>query len=417
MNIVLISTLLISIIYCFKYYRKLYLIDYIIIFGYHLIFTFQGLYYSLNHFSESKLPIRVIGNYLDYDSSYKASILILLFLIFFLAIYPKSKNFNYKLKKRKIDSTLTCVIIFLISFLFSIFLISKIGGIVYGIQNPGQNIGGQTILILMLGIGKFPLLRDLINNRVRIFPLLIFLYVFVITMFNSRFLAISMLLEVLICYDFFIKKIDLKKLIFPSIIILFIIFGYGLYRDFSYRFDAKSFEDFLFYINEVNYSIALEWFFAYNIEGFTGLANIIREFNTNPSLNFDYGLSQFSSFLNLIPNAIRTSDEFFISDINNYVISLFPVNSSVVPSSLELFFGGYGYFGIPIYAILFSFLLKTFKKSIFTSRRKELVIVLLVYCVSGFRGSILGILVYFGTISFFIYSLYNFISNLLWVRK
>lgn len=410
----LILGLIVNSFYLVKYRKATSIFDLLLFISFHLIFTFQGLYFYFTHFRYSKLPLTVINNLITYESAVKASFCVFLFLVIFSLLYKprlwyrKEANFKY-------NSNYT--LIYLITFCFIYLLITKTGGLIGSITNPGQNIGGQTFLILSVTSGKIPFLIQFITRRVRVFDGIIYAIIFLVTLFNSRFIAITMLVELVILYTIFYNRIKLSQILYLGLISLFIIFGYGLYRDFSYRFEAKTFNSFISYFKEVDFNIALEWFFLFNIEGFSGLSNVIRVVDEGKS--FDYGLSQLNAIFSIIPNSLKTSDNLIFKELMITINSKFPAQGSVVPSPLEIFYGNFGIIGILLYAVIFSAILTKLNKFISLSNSINIILGagLLSLCLSGFRGNIIGILIFFGLFAYLSFAFYSIIIKIKWNKK
>lgn len=346
---------------------------------------------------------------ITYESAEKASFYILLFLVVFLGLKqlrtwnPIPIQFSIK--------PYSWIISFL-TFIFIFLLLQKTGGISNSIENPGQNNGGQTILILGVAAGRIPFLYQFILKKIRIFDSLLYILILLVILFNSRFIAITLLVELTILYSLFYKKIQLQNIIYLGVISIFIIFGYGLYRDFSYRFEAKTFATFINYLKEVDFNIALEWFYYYNIEGFSGFSNVIRVINQGASL--DYGISQLNAIFSILPNSLKTSDSLIFKELIFIINDSFPSKGSVVPSPMEIFYGNFGFLGVILYALVFSATINYIQKKIYSEKSMYIVfwVCLLSFCLSGFRGNIIGILIFFGIISFGFFWIYTSLIKL-----
>lgn len=284
------------------------------------------------------------------------------------------------------------------TFSIAILLINKVGGLESAINKPGQMIGGQTVFILAIGLAKWPLILKIIRKqKINIIDISFFIVAVLITLFNSRFLAVFALLQLWIALNYCRKEISPLKITLMTIPLLGILFVFGIYRDFAYKYGTIGFEAAEIYSeSSINFD-ALDWFYRYNVEGFTGLAGIINYKREAGGLEYDFGISEFSIFLNYIPNSIRNNPNLFFADISNFFKDIYPFSGSVVPSGIELSFGHFGLIGMLLYFSLLGFLTAYFHYQAKKIGSHQVTVLLLsVQLLSGVRGSIFGSIMFFG---------------------
>ncbi|GAC1304802.1 MAG: hypothetical protein NVSMB24_12790 [Mucilaginibacter sp.] len=294
--------------------------------------------------------------------------------------------------------------------MMSALLIAQVGGINSAITKPGQNVGGQTVFLLAIGIAKWPLILKIINRqKINVFDLLLFSIAILITLFNSRFLTAFALLQLFVVINYCRKEISRKvifMMIVPAIIIFFI---FGLYRDFAYRFGtvgaSEAASQFTRAGDEFN---VLDWFYRDNVEGFTGVAGIINNREQNGDFQYDFGISEFAVFMDYIPNSIRNDPNGSFVGISKYFEKSKPYSGSVVPSGFEQAFGHLGLSGMVIYSLVLGTLIPYFHYNVRQHGLIRIVCLLLsVHLLSGVRASIFGSIMFFGVADLITFGLYN----------
>ncbi|HWZ15280.1 MAG TPA: hypothetical protein VNW95_08575 [Mucilaginibacter sp.] len=289
-------------------------------------------------------------------------------------------------------------------------LITQVGGLNSALTKPGQNVGGQTVFLLAIGIAKWPLILKIINRqKINIFDILLFSIAILITLFNSRFLTAFALLQLFVVINYCRKEIS-RKVIFlmivPAIVIFFI---FGLYRDFAYRFGtvgaSEAASKFTSAVDEFS---VLDWFYRDNVEGFTGVAGIINKQVRSGDFHYDFGVSEFVVFMDYIPNSIRNDPNGSFVGLSKYFEKTKPYSGSVVPSGFEQAFGHLGLSGMVIYSLFLGTLIPYFH---YYARRYGLLrivcLLLSVHLLNGVRASIFGSIMFFGVADLVMFGLYN----------
>ena len=392
-------------------------INFLLIFvvvSYIILVQFQSLWLHYEFDGDIHSNITIVGNKFSYDSYFKTNILFFFAVVVFsLTVILTDKLRLYKncfhLCNNYIIPFFAYFFVICWFLLFSVLLINKIGGIETAVNNPGQMIEGQTVFILMLSLAKWPLLLKLnFKSKLNIFDFTLFFSYFTLVLFNSRFLASFAIVQLVLVYHYRVQPIKIKNLVFVAIPFFFIFIVFGVYRDFSYRFETVGFLEAStqYDIVKDDFSIT-DWFFTGNVEAFTGTAGIIHFSDNNINFKIDYGLSEFSNLLNFIPNKLRNSPNSLIKELNTFFTSAYPYKGgSVVPSGLETSFGHLSYFGFFLYNILIAFLPVFFHKGIIAKKSKLLLLILSVHLLNSVRASFFGAFIFFGTaeiITFFIF--------------
>ena len=276
----------------------------------------------------------------------------------------EEKRFLQKRKVRLMPSMSSIsylMIYFIVLTCFSLIVILS-GGIKTFLASPGAlGFGGSSSLLIFLGLGKMPLLNKLIaRKKLNINDYLLFLSTFIITLLNSRFMAGFIILQVFIIINYFVKPIDLKKLITLLLVFLLIFIVYGVYRDNSnfYDYSITGFlERIVLVFDRLNngWVLVIDWFYGFNVEAFIGLAGAIN-YGSKNLIYHDLGISNLSIFTALIPSFIRNDPILPFRNIHEFFLAHYPYSGSIVPGGLESFFVHFGFIGIPLLGILTSYL-------------------------------------------------------------
>lgn len=374
-----------------------------------LHFVFKDDHYSI---------ITIVGNKFSYYSYFKTNVLFFFgVIIFSLTVLVTEKISLLKFKNNLIYSNFISLygyfFITLWFLFFSYLLINKIGGIESAINNPGQMVEGQTVFIVLLSLSKWPLLFKLnFKFKLNLFDVILFISYFIIILFNSRFLASFAIVQLLLVYHYRIHQIKLKNFVFVGIPFFLIFIVFGIYRDFSYRYETVGIVEAIKQYGEVkdNFSIT-DWFFTGNVEAFSGTAGIIYHSENSLNFNFDYGISEFSNLFNLIPNKLRNSPNSLIKELNEFLSNSYPYKGgSVVPSGLETSFGHFSYFGFFLYNVLIAFLPVFFHRSIIANKNNVLILLLSVQLLNSVRASIFGAFLFFGISEILTFLIFRFLT-------
>ncbi|MCW1968670.1 MAG: hypothetical protein KIH69_011220 [Anaerolineae bacterium] len=232
---------------------------------------------------------------------------------------------------------------------FGLILTQTLGGLANMINQPGQAIGGQTMLLIAISLGKLPLFYKLSQRQsVKLIDILLFAVTFLLTLFNSRFLASFILIQLLLIYNYAVREVPRKVMAYAACALVFIFIGYGLYRDNAALNPDLSASERIFAAIErmTSDENPINWFYRTNVEGFAGLAGLLTYIEQNGPITHDFGLSNLTLFTQLIPNGWRNNPDLPFGALAAYFASFYPYSGSVVPSGLENAYAHFGLFGI-----------------------------------------------------------------------
>lgn len=302
--------------------------------------------------------------------------------------------------------------------LFGIILVLLLGGLQATIDNPGNSVGGQTVLLIAVSLGKIPLLNKLaLKQRPKILDILIFGFTFLLTLINSRFLATFMLVQVMLIFNYCCKQIPRRWMITSSFIFIFIFIIYGLYRDNSVtNYGLDLFERLKGVSNrfDVGEESAIDWFYRTNVEGFVGLAGILTYENQVGGIKHDFGISNLTIFVQLIPNAIR-NDQYLVAPLANFLQYLYPypkAKGSVVSPGLETAYAHFGLFGIIFLGFSLGYLAYFLHRMMLEQKQDRLLLGLLSIQSVNIVRTMLSNVLFFGLADWIILLVYRIILNL-----
>ena len=239
----------------------------------------------------------------------------------------------------------------------SIFLINQVGGIKALLEQPGRLVAGQTVFLLAIGLGKMPIMNKIaFHEKINIFDVIFGVFTFLIILFNSRFLAMFIVLQLFIVSNYCWAEVKRSTLLYVGIIAVAIFIFFGLYRDYAARYGTTGVQWLQIWLNNPQDINVFDWFYRANVEGFTGVAGVLSHEMWYGSLNNDFGFSELSVVLLYLPNAIRTDPNLPFAGLGQFLNGMYPYTASVVPSSVELAYGHFGLLGILGFCALLGFL-------------------------------------------------------------
>ncbi len=240
---------------------------------------------------------------------------------------------------------ITSAILFFVTFS----LVYLLGGIGLLTENLGTSVGGQTVLLIGLQIGKMPLFYKIVAKRkVGLWDWILFLISIFLTLINSRRLAITGILQYAVLYNYCIAEIKISRLlIFFALSLLFAI-GYGSLREYTNFYDSFHLDNLYEFYSSLDF---FKFFFEKNVEGFAGFGGIISEYLSR-GIDFDFGLSNLKLIVQLLPNSIRSE---YAGDFVNLIDSVYPYEGSVVPAGFEASFAHFSFFGIFMFSTILGF--------------------------------------------------------------
>lgn len=227
--------------------------------------------------------------------------------------------------------------------------VASAGGVSNAIQNPGQQLAGQSLLLIVAGMGKMPTI-SLLNRGLRpTLPALALAAVtLVVTLFNSRFLMLFVLAQFIIVSHYCRRPVRRVTLAVAAVVGVVVMLLFGLYRDFSAvrAVDPTIGSTGTYLSQRVSLGVA-DWFYSYNVEGFSGFAGILTYDQAVPGgIAHDYGISTLSVATHLLPNALRTDPALPFKGVYDYLTSVYPYHASIVSPGFEMAYAGFGLIGV-----------------------------------------------------------------------
>ncbi len=325
-----------------------------------LLFTVSGQnLYILSVVESGEIPLNLFGHTISEQGFKLATLLVTLSIIImaFVSEYSEIKqppNHPVSRRKYKVEKPLNRIyyfVVYIITFTAIMWLIAVLGGIQALLFSPGQMVGGQVLPLILMQIAKFPITYKIINKiKINYLDIWIFFPYVVVTMLNSRRQSIVPLLQLIIAYHYFGKRIKFARLILAAIPVFLIVFVYGFYRDFNNFYTEYTWSNFVEFYEKNSF---FEDFYRLQVEGFSGLAGIIS-YDFTSHINYDFGLSNLKVIVQLLPYEIRNSA---FKDLAETVYNVYPYQGSVVPSGYEAAFANFGILGIFGLSLLCGFLI------------------------------------------------------------
>jgi len=275
-------------------------------------------------------------------------------------------------------------------------MIINAGGIELFFLTPGSMVPGQTFLILALGALKWNILVRLMRGLpVSASSIFFFLTYLFFCLFTSRFLTVFALVQLSIAWHYFVRPLNIFKLLPAFFLIFFVVFVYGGYREVAHV-GASNRADAAFIIGSIQQFLPTmaEWFFNNNTEIFSGVCDALRQLRGGAKL--DFLIPELQAVFLLIPNFIRTDDSLLIARVMTDLATSGTRSNSVVASGFERYLYGLGVLGFLLYCLILLGFLHLSERSL-RLRRMTFSSIAAVQAVNGLRGSLMGVLIFFGT--------------------
>lgn len=342
-----------------------------------------------------------------------ATVAALLFLVFQLGLLasvlftPRSYRFrmaeratrksgDFSEQQCRVNSLRELVVYSTILLIICPLMIRNAGGLELFFLTPGSMIPGQAFLILALGALKWNILARLMTGLpVSASSVFFFLTYLFFCLFTSRFLTVFALVQLSIAWHYFVRPLNISKLMPAFFLIFFVVFIYGGYREVVHAGASNSVDaaSIIFNMQQFLPTMA-EWFFDNNTEIFSGVCDAIRQLRGGAS--FDFLIPELQAVFFLIPNFIRTEDSMFIAGLMTELATSGTRSNSVVVSGFERYLYGLGIFGFLLYCLILLGFLHLSERSL-RLKRITFSSIAAVQAVNGLRGSLMGVLIFFGT--------------------
>lgn len=218
----------------------------------------------------------------------------------------------------------------------------------------GTMVGGQTVLLILISLGKMPALHKLAaGRRLNALDAGLLGLTLLLTLVNSRGQTLIIAAQLLIIYRYAYggKRLPRRELFLAAGAALFIMIGYGSIRDYVSKYHAYHWEGLQAYYLGTGTSQGFnpfDFFFRFNIGTFTGFAGILSFWNQQ-GINYDLGASNGLLLTHLVPNALRSS---FLADTEAWLSAIYPYDGSVVPGGYEAWFAHFGFPGIALFSFI-----------------------------------------------------------------
>lgn len=334
-------------------------------------------YWVLDQFNDGLSFIEHFHQLISREGARLANFYLGLSVICFVAtyqiLYRKAPRKNSSSIKAEIQNIASIPSLFTYYFLtlwvfISVFLlIQLLGGFVEAFTNPGRSVGGQAFLLILIGIGRLPLLSKIqLRQPFLFFDLLLFTVAFIITLFNSRILAIFFVLQAALMFNYCHQDIPRKWLLLFLLGLITIFMIYGIYRDYgnitSGQIVIQEGQDFL--EARLGDKGVIDWFYRFSVEGFAGVARILTYEMNQGYLNHDFGLSNLVVITLLIPNSLRSDVNLPFYEIHNFFLNIYPYPQAIylpsgaayLPSGFENSYAHFGLIGLLLFGCLLGFL-------------------------------------------------------------
>jgi hypothetical protein len=248
----------------------------------------------------------------------------------------------------------TCWVLF-----FGAALIAILGGIQKAIEDPGQFVPGQAFLLILVSIGKVPLVRKIgLRRAVQPIDIVLYTIMFVVTLFNSRFLGAFALLQLAVIYHYRRKEASLGVIVGIGAALVGIFVFFGLYRDYAVvKYTTGGATSLEYVERSVTNGDALDWLYSKDVEGFVGLVGILTYESDQGKLDHDYGMSNLQLFTQLVPANLRTDANLPFKSLSDTFEKSYPYRGTIVPSGLEASYAHFGIFGPLLLAVGLGYLI------------------------------------------------------------
>ena len=275
------------------------------------------------------------------------------------------------------------------------------GGFINSLKAPGLNFTyGVTMNLILLSVGKMPLLYNIASkNEVRKLDIFLFLAVLFFTLINARLNSALMLLQLLILFNYCRYEISRAAWLLIVFFFFLIFIAFGLWREFaSQQIGSQDLSNFfLFIVYYFDFKEILDWFYAANVESFSGLAGILTYDQSVGGIEHDFGISNLQFILQFIPGAVRADSSLPFGQFHDFFRSFYPYqNGSIISSGLEIAYANFWIFGVFMFGGVLGYLARFFHSFVLRPNSSVLVIGLIsVQCVHLIRGTISNVL-FFG---------------------
>jgi hypothetical protein len=325
------------------------------------------------------------------------------------------KNIPQNIFKNAFIKNKTYAYIYIWVIFVAFLLTESAGGFYASITNPGLNFSyGVTMFMILLSMGKLPILQKIAyNNKINFADASLFLIVLSFTLINARMNAIFIILQLIILMNYCNREFSRRLLLLVPLIAFVILIIFGIYREFSSRGGFVTGElDSSFFMDYFDIATVIDWFYAFNVEGFVGLAGLLTyEEHIGRGIDHDFGLSNFVFITQFIPGVLRTDQSFPLFHFSEFLRSIYPYrDGSVISSGLEIAYSNYGLFGVILLGGFLGYL-SQFLHIVMIKRKHILIYTLVsVQSLNLIRGTFSNA-IFFALSEIVIYLIYNLLKT------
>ena len=302
---------------------------------------------------------------------------------------------------------------------FCFIIINISGGLETAVTNPGLTLEhGLVLFLMLLWLGKLPVLDNIANGRRNNWlEIMLFILVVLVFLFNSRFLASFLLLQLILLYNYCRQEIQRKTFFEAGIVFFLIFFFFGIYRHYITQYEVIQQDlSFGFILDLFSGRNLLDWFYNLNVEGFAGLAGLLTYAANQGGIYHDFGLSNLSALFQFIPSSLRFSENLLFNDMKEFFSAMYPYTGSVVPSGVENAYAHFGLIGLISLGVLLGFLMHWLHKRMLNPKNDRLITAIIsVQSLQLIRGSfyLMIFLIFSELIILLAYSLIGSISRII----
>jgi oligosaccharide repeat unit polymerase len=282
-------------------------------------------------------------------------------------------------------------VLFALVLVFGWMVISTVGGVEAAITRPGMSmVHGVVMYMIFTSLGKIPSLHNIaLDKKNNWLAGSLFLFVTLIFLFNSRFLTVFVLLQMIILFHYCRREISKTILLSSAAICFLIIIVFGLYRDLGSSVNISEVDNIYSALSaHVDQRNIWDWFYGINIEGFTGLAGLLTFEAGRGGISHDLGISNISVIFQFIPSSLRFSETLPFNDMREFFGSMYPGTGSIVSSGMENSYAHFGLLGVIGLGILLGYLMQWLHVQMLNQKTNRLLIALIsVHALQLIRGS------------------------------
>jgi len=329
-------------------------------------------------------------------------------------------NVSPDIIKHSIINKKTYIYIYVCVIVVAILLTESAGGFYTSITNPGLNFSyGVTMFLILLSIGKFPILQKIAyKQQINLADASLFVLVFFFTLINARMNAIFIFLQLIILVNYCGREFSRRSLLMAPLFVFTIFIVFGLYREFSSRGGFVAAElDSSFFVDYLDISMVIEWFYALNVEGFAGLAGLLtHEEYTARGIDHDFGISNFVFITQFIPGVLRTDQSLPFYHFSEFLRSIYPYkDGSVISPGIEIAYSNYGILGVILLGGLLGFLSQFLHMTMIKRKRRFIYALVSVQSLNLIRGPFSNA-IFFALSEIVMFLVYKLLNGSLLVR-